>query len=86
LDILLLLKALLLGIVEGATEFLPISSTGHLIIVSDLIDFMDKSRRDVFEIFIQLGAILSVCWLYQQRLIEVVKHLGICCWHFCHWH
>jgi len=76
LDILLLLKALLLGIVEGATEFLPISSTGHLIIVSDLIDFMDKSRRDVFEIFIQLGAILSVCWLYQQRLIEVVRQLG----------
>lgn len=76
MDILLLLKALLLGIVEGATEFLPISSTGHLIIVSDLIDFMDKSRRDVFEIFIQLGAILSVCWLYQKRLMDVVKHIA----------
>ena len=57
MDLILLLKALLLGLVEGATEFLPISSTGHLIIVGDLINFLDKEKRDVFEIVIQLGSI-----------------------------
>jgi undecaprenyl-diphosphatase len=74
-DIILVLKAVLLGLVEGATEFLPISSTGHLIIVGDLVQFLDKERRDVFEIFIQLGSILSVCWLYHRRLGNVVCHL-----------
>jgi undecaprenyl-diphosphatase len=68
MDILLLLKALLLGIVEGLTEFLPISSTGHLIITSDLIGFED----DVFEIVIQFAAILAVCWAYRQRLADLV--------------
>ena len=57
MDFILLFKALLLGLVEGATEFLPISSTGHLIIVGDLINFLDKEKRDVFEIVIQLGSI-----------------------------
>ena len=72
MDLILLLKAFVLGIVEGATEFLPISSTGHLIIVGDLINFLDKEKRDVFEIVIQLGSILSVVWLYHARLSKVI--------------
>ncbi len=73
MDIVLLLKAFLLGIVEGATEFLPVSSTGHLIIVTDLIGFMDEQKRSVFEIVIQLGAIFAVCWEYRSRLIHVAR-------------
>ncbi len=67
MDILLLLKAVLLGIVEGLTEFLPVSSTGHLIIVGELIDFNGDNAK-VFEIVIQLGAILGVAWDYRARL------------------
>ena len=55
-------------LVEGLTEFLPISSTGHLIVVSALVDFEGK-RAEVFQIFIQLGAILSVVWEYRARLL-----------------
>ena len=55
MDILLLFKAAILGIVEGATEFLPISSTGHLILAGDLLNFMDHEKRGVFDIAIQLG-------------------------------
>jgi len=62
--------AILLGIVEGLTEFLPISSTGHLIVVSHLVGFGGK-RAEVFTIFIQLGAILSVVWEYRARLTRV---------------
>jgi undecaprenyl-diphosphatase len=72
MDIVLVLKALLLGLVEGATEFLPVSSTGHLIIVSDLLDFMSLEKREIFEIVIQLGSILAVVWLYQTRLLKVI--------------
>lgn len=68
---LILLKALILGIVEGLTEFLPISSTGHLIVVGDLLSFNDEVGK-VFEIVIQLGAILAVCWEYRERLGKVV--------------
>ena len=75
MDVILILKALLMGMVEGVTEFLPISSTGHLIIAGELLDFMDKQRRDVFEISIQLGAILAVCWEYRTRLINVAVGL-----------
>lgn len=74
MDPLLLFKALILGVVEGLTEFLPISSTGHLILVGDLLNFNDE-RGKAFEIIIQFGAILAVCWEYRQRLIEVTSTL-----------
>ncbi len=74
MDFYLLLKALLLGIVEGATEFLPVSSTGHLIIVGDLLHFND-GRGKVFEIVIQLGAILAVCWEYRAKIGHVLASM-----------
>lgn len=74
MDPLLLFKALILGIVEGLTEFLPISSTGHLILVGDLLNFNDE-RGKAFEIIIQFGAILAVCWEYRQRLIKITSTL-----------
>jgi undecaprenyl-diphosphatase len=74
MDYLLLLKALILGIVEGLTEFLPVSSTGHLIITGDLLSFSD-ARAKVFEIAIQLAAILAVVWEYRAKIIEVVVGL-----------
>ncbi|MDP2827951.1 MAG: undecaprenyl-diphosphate phosphatase [Sulfuricellaceae bacterium] len=67
MDIILLCKALILGVVEGLTEFLPISSTGHLIIIGELLGYTDASSK-VFKIVIQFGAILAVCWDYRQRL------------------
>lgn len=75
MDWVLWLKAVVMGVVEGLTEFLPISSTGHLIITGDLLGFLAKEQRDVFEIFIQLGAILAVCWEYRTKLIQVVTGL-----------
>jgi undecaprenyl-diphosphatase len=74
MDAVLLFKALLLGIVEGLTEFLPISSTGHLIVVGALLDFNDDKGK-LFEIVIQLGAILAVCWEYRLRLGTVAATL-----------
>jgi undecaprenyl-diphosphatase len=71
MDTLLLIKALLLGIVEGLTEFLPISSTGHLIIAASLLDFTGE-RAKTFEIVIQLGAILAICWEYRRRIGQTV--------------
>jgi undecaprenyl-diphosphatase len=67
-------KALILGIVEGLTEFLPISSTGHLILVGDLLDFNDEKGK-IFEIVIQCGAILAVCWEYRTKLFSVLANL-----------
>ena len=66
--------AIVLGIVEGLTEFLPISSTGHLIATSSFLGFHGK-RAEVFQIFIQLGAILSVVWEYRVRLFGAVRDL-----------
>ncbi|MGE5471664.1 MAG: undecaprenyl-diphosphate phosphatase [Bacteroidota bacterium] len=75
MDAILLLKALILGIVEGLTEFLPISSTGHLILAGDLLDFNDE-RGKLFEIVIQSGAILAVVWEYRARIASVLRGLG----------
>jgi len=74
MDTILLLKAAILGIVEGLTEFLPISSTGHLIILGDLLDYNDETSK-VFKIVIQLAAILAVCWDYRARLTKMVAGL-----------
>jgi undecaprenyl-diphosphatase len=71
MDLILLLKALILGLVEGVTEFLPISSTGHLIIAGDLLNFNDEKGK-IFEIVIQLGAILAVCWAYRAKIGQVL--------------
>ena len=71
MDPILLLKVVILGVVEGFTEFLPISSTGHLILVGDLLDFNDE-RGKAFEVIIQFGAILAVCWEFREKLLKVV--------------
>jgi len=65
-----LFDALALGIVEGLTEFLPVSSTGHLILAGDLLGF-DPPSRDVFYIAIQTGAMLAVLWEYRARFFRV---------------
>lgn len=67
-------QALILGVVEGLTEFLPISSTGHQIIVADLIDFGGE-RAMAFNIIIQLGAILAVVWEFRRKIFDVVLGL-----------
>ncbi len=73
MDVLLYAKAALLGLVEGATEFIPVSSTGHLILVGDWLHFTGMTA-ETFEIFIQLGAILAVVWYYRSTLMNVVRH------------
>ena len=67
-------QALILGVVEGLTEFLPISSTGHQIIVADLLNFGGE-RAMAFNIIIQLGAILAVVWEFRRKIIDVVVGL-----------
>jgi undecaprenyl-diphosphatase len=77
LDLILLFKAALMGIVEGLTEFLPVSSTGHLILAGSLLGFTDATVRSakLFEIVIQAGAIVAVVIVYWQRVRETV--LGV---------
>jgi len=75
MELILLAKALILGVVEGLTEFLPISSTGHLILVGDLLDFNDE-RGKAFEVIIQFGAILAVCWEFRAKLWKVLSSLA----------
>ncbi len=70
-----LLNAVILGVVEGVTEFLPVSSTGHLIIVSDLLGLNDEKGK-VFDIVIQLGAILAVCWEFRARFLRAFSGLA----------
>lgn len=75
MDIALLVKAALMGIVEGLTEFLPISSTGHLILAGSLLGFSDEKSK-VFDIAIQTGAIFAVMIVYWQRLRDTMAGLG----------
>ncbi|WP_211460676.1 undecaprenyl-diphosphate phosphatase [Collimonas silvisoli] len=78
MDIILALKALIMGLVEGFTEFLPISSTGHLILAGSLLDFtadITREKAEVFEIAIQAGAIFAVCWEYRARIAAVLRGL-----------
>jgi len=76
MDIILALKTLIMGVVEGLTEFLPISSTGHLILTEHLLGFEGmEEKMKVFEIVIQAGAIFAVCWEYRTRIMAVLAGL-----------
>lgn len=74
MDWLLACKALILGVVEGLTEFLPVSSTGHLIVAGSLLDYTDAHAK-TFDVVIQLGAVLAVCWEYRRRIGAVLTGL-----------
>ncbi|MCL4660952.1 undecaprenyl-diphosphate phosphatase [Burkholderia multivorans] len=74
MDWILICKALILGVVEGLTEFLPVSSTGHLIVAGSFLNFNDIHAK-TFDVVIQFGAILAVCWEYRQRIASVVTGL-----------
>ena len=75
MDFALFVKALVLGVVEGLTEFLPISSTGHLILAGDLLGF-NGDKAKVFEIVIQTGAMLAIVWEYRERFLRVATGLA----------
>ncbi|HTR07851.1 MAG TPA: undecaprenyl-diphosphate phosphatase [Paraburkholderia sp.] len=74
MDWILTCKALILGIVEGLTEFLPVSSTGHLIVVGSVLNFEGEYAK-TFDVVIQLGAILAVCWEFRRKIGDVVVGL-----------
>lgn len=69
------LEAAIIGVVEGVTEFLPISSTGHIIVTQRALGFRDPG--DLFAVVIQLGAILAVCWYFRERLWRAVSRVGV---------
>jgi len=80
----LIIKAIILGIVEGITEFLPISSTGHLILVGHFMGFTGKFAV-MFEIIIQLGAILAVIFYYRKRILDSINNIKPGQWGFKLW-
>lgn len=69
-----LVAAIIQGLVEGVTEFLPVSSTGHLIVVGDWLGLHDE-RAKTFEIFIQLGAVFAIVWIYRARFLDMLRSL-----------
>lgn len=75
MDIILIIQAIIMGIVEGITEFLPISSTGYLILSADIMGFWTKEKVDLFVVVVQLGAILAVIYDYWGRLWQALKGL-----------
>ncbi|MDR3271172.1 MAG: undecaprenyl-diphosphate phosphatase [Peptococcaceae bacterium] len=80
----IIVKAIILGIIEGVTEFLPISSTGHLILFGHFLDFTGPFAI-LFEIVIQLGAILAVIYYYRAKILQSLKHLRPGQWGFTLW-
>jgi undecaprenyl-diphosphatase len=69
-----LFKTIFLGIIEGLTEFIPVSSTAHLLIASKIIDFQSV-KNNLFEIFIQIGAIFAVCIIYRKKIFDILLNL-----------
>jgi len=72
MDLTMIFKAVLIGLIEGLTEFLPVSSTGHIILAEDVLGFQGPPGK-VFEIVIQLGAIMAVCWLYRAKILATTN-------------
>ena len=75
MDTVLLIKVIIMGIVEGLTEFLPISSTGHILLAGSLLNFTGEKVK-LFEIVIQAGAMLAVCWEYRHRIFNVIRNFS----------
>ncbi|SAL18848.1 undecaprenyl-diphosphate phosphatase [Caballeronia telluris] len=74
MDWILMCKALILGVVEGLTEFLPVSSTGHLIVAGSLLNYTNAQSK-VFDVVIQFGAILAICWEYRRKIGTIISGL-----------